>query len=145
MQAFSFLVGMAWGAALGLILFCYMVPDGPKAIAMLRYYTYEMSGGEKNAQKNREDFNALYASTTAEIPMMDHSQYSGNPYVMSQVTSEKQFLEEMQAHHESVVIMAKQVLTVPSIHPEVRKLANDIIAAQTKEMQQMKSWMMWKY
>jgi uncharacterized protein (DUF305 family) len=146
MQTFSFLIGLVWGAALGLILFSYMVPHGHKAIKMLRHYTYKMNGGERIAQNNRDNFNALYASGTARMPMMDHSKHSSNPYVMSTVTSEKQFLEEMQAHHEAAIIMAQQVLEVPSIHPEVKKLANDIISAQTSEITMMKDWLkLWKY
>lgn len=142
MQTFSFLVGLVWGAALGLVLFCFMVPHGPKAIAMLRYYTYKMNGGEKIAQKNREDFAALYESGTAHMPMMDHSKHSSNPYMMSQVSSEKQFLEDMILHHQAAVTMAQQVLVLPNLHTETKKLANDIISAQTTEITQMKSWMM---
>jgi uncharacterized protein (DUF305 family) len=44
-------------------------------------------------------------------------------------------------HHESAVVMAKQVLTVPGIHTEVRTLAHQIIEAQNKEISDMKKWL----
>ena len=142
MQAFSFLVGLAWGAALGLILFCYLVPHGPKAIAMLRSYTYRMLQQEKVIQKNKDEFRALYASPSSQMPMsgMNHGAHPSNPYMMSEVTSESQFLNDMVLHHEAAVIMAEQVLKLPSIRTEVRNLANSIIKAQTIEMAQMKAW-----
>ncbi len=49
------------------------------------------------------------------------------------------FLSEMVVHHEGAVDMAKAVLAT-SKRPELIKLANEIIAAQTKEITQMKSW-----
>lgn len=49
------------------------------------------------------------------------------------------FLKEMIVHHEGAVVMAQQVLAT-SKRPELIKLANDIISAQTKEIAQMKEW-----
>ncbi len=54
------------------------------------------------------------------------------------------FLREMIVHHEGAVTMAQDVLK-RSQRPELRKLAEDIIAAQTSEIQQMKLWQgQWK-
>ncbi len=52
---------------------------------------------------------------------------------------DKAFLSEMIMHHEGAVVMAKQVLAT-SKRPELIKLANEIISAQTKEIEMMKSW-----
>lgn len=52
---------------------------------------------------------------------------------------DKAFLEEMIMHHEGAVEMAKLVLA-NSKRPELIKLANDIISAQTKEIEMMKGW-----
>ena len=52
---------------------------------------------------------------------------------------DREFLDEMIVHHEGAVDMAKLVLQT-SKRPELIKLANDIIAAQTKEIQMMKDW-----
>lgn len=145
MQAFSFLVGMVWGSALGLILFCYMVPHGPRAIAMLRHYTIKMRGMEVVAERNRDAFRAVYSNKEAQMPTTDHSMHTVNPYMMNVVTSEKQFLEDMILHHDAAVTMAKQVLALPNTHQEVKTLADDIIRAQTSEIAKMKSWtVLWK-
>lgn len=82
--------------------------------------------------------------------MMDHSKMkinmeNTNPYMMSEVTSEKQFLEDMVLHHQAAVIMAEQVLTIPQIHTETKTLAEAIIKAQRSEIQKMNEWLtMWK-
>ena len=52
---------------------------------------------------------------------------------------DKAFLSEMIVHHEGAVVMARAVL-VQSKRPELIKLANDIIAAQTSEIDMMKKW-----
>lgn len=49
------------------------------------------------------------------------------------------FLKEMIVHHEGAVAMAKQVLAT-SKRPELIKLANDIITAQTGEIKMMSDW-----
>jgi hypothetical protein len=53
---------------------------------------------------------------------------------------DKAFLEEMIVHHEGAVDMAELVLE-KSDRPELRKLAEEIIAAQTKEIGDMKGWL----
>lgn len=53
---------------------------------------------------------------------------------------DKAFLSEMIVHHEGAVDMANAVLAT-SKRPELVKLANDIISAQTKEISMMKSWL----
>lgn len=52
---------------------------------------------------------------------------------------DKEFLSEMIVHHEGAVDMAKLVLQ-NSKRPELIKLANDIISAQTGEITMMKNW-----
>ncbi len=49
------------------------------------------------------------------------------------------FLAEMIVHHQGAVEMAKLALTNAK-HKEIRDLANAIIAAQNKEISDMKSW-----
>lgn len=49
------------------------------------------------------------------------------------------FLSEMTVHHQGAIDMANTLLK-GSKRPELIKLANDIIAAQTKEIEQMKAW-----
>lgn len=54
-------------------------------------------------------------------------------------TMERHFLEEMIPHHEDAVAMAKLALTRAE-HPELRQLAETIIADQTREIEQMRGW-----
>ncbi len=140
MQAFSFLVGMAWGATLGLILFCYLVPHGPKAIAMLRHYVSHLKGQGKIAEQNRVEFRKLYDDKAMQMSGMNHGVSGTNPYLMAPVTSEQQFLKDMTLHHEAAITMATQVLKLPNLHLEVKSLAEAIIKAQTGEITQMKAW-----
>lgn len=58
---------------------------------------------------------------------------------------DKAFLEEMIPHHEMAVMMAN-MLKVSTNRPEMQKLADNIIAAQTKEINDMSSWQkQWGY
>ncbi len=50
----------------------------------------------------------------------------------------RSFLEAMIPHHQAAVDMAKYLAA--SNKPELVKLGADIIAAQTKEIEQMKAW-----
>ncbi len=58
---------------------------------------------------------------------------------------DKAFLTQMIIHHQGAIDMADLVLQ-KSTRPELRNLANEIIAAQTKEINQMKAWQQqWGY
>jgi uncharacterized protein (DUF305 family) len=63
---------------------------------------------------------------------MDHS--------MMMVKSEREFLEGMIPHHQEAVDTAKEVLARGGSTPEIKKLAEDIIVAQEKEIVMMKDW-----
>ncbi len=52
---------------------------------------------------------------------------------------DKAFLAGMIVHHQGAVEMAQAVLK-SSQRPEMIQLANDIIAAQTKEIEMMRGW-----
>ena len=52
---------------------------------------------------------------------------------------DKAFIEEMIPHHQMAVMMA-QMLERTTNRPEMKKLAEDIIYAQTKEIGQMRQW-----
>ena len=57
---------------------------------------------------------------------------------------DRAFLEGMIPHHQGAVDMAKMM--AGSKHPELVKFANDIIAGQSKEIEQMQKWMQeWGY
>ncbi len=56
------------------------------------------------------------------------------------VRSEREFIEHMIPHHEEAVSTAKEVLARGGSTPEIRTLAENIIAAQEREIADMKQW-----
>lgn len=52
---------------------------------------------------------------------------------------DQEFLSEMVIHHQGAIDMAKMVPQM-SKRPELLKLAQDIIEAQSKEITQMQEW-----
>lgn len=58
---------------------------------------------------------------------------------------DKAFIEEMIPHHQMAVMMANMLIQGTS-RPEMKKLAQDIITAQTKEINEMRQWYVaWEY
>ena len=58
---------------------------------------------------------------------------------------DKAFISEMIAHHQGAIDMAN-LAKQNAKHDEIKNLANDIVAAQTKEINEMKSWQtQWNY
>ncbi len=53
---------------------------------------------------------------------------------------EEEFLNSMIIHHQGAIDMA-QMFKIGSNRPELRQLADDIIAAQTKEIEMMRQWL----
>ena len=64
---------------------------------------------------------------------------SGSSVMDSAVLDDQAFLEQMVPHHESAIEMATMALEKAE-HPEVRRLAQQIIAAQESEIADMKEW-----
>jgi uncharacterized protein (DUF305 family) len=52
---------------------------------------------------------------------------------------DKAFIDAMVPHHQGAIAMAKQLLNNGE-QPALRKMANDIISAQTEEIAQMRQW-----
>lgn len=58
---------------------------------------------------------------------------------------DKKFISEMITHHEGAVDMAKLALTNAK-HQEIKSMAQNIISAQTKEIDEMRTWQKdWNY
>lgn len=58
---------------------------------------------------------------------------------------DKAFLSEMIEHHQGAIDMAN-LAKQNAKHDEIKNLANDIVAAQTKEINDMQSWQQgWNY
>ncbi|UBF24690.1 DUF305 domain-containing protein [Kovacikia minuta CCNUW1] len=68
--------------------------------------------------------------------MMDHSTMELGP---ADAEFDLRFIDSMIPHHEGAVVMAQEVVQ-KSQRPELKKLAQNIIQAQAKEINQMKQW-----
>ncbi len=75
---------------------------------------------------------------TMDHSKMDHSAMESSPNAAS-APYELQFIDTMIVHHQGAIDMAQLVQTRAQ-HPELKKLAADIIEAQQKEIEQMRSW-----
>ncbi|MDX2272510.1 MAG: DUF305 domain-containing protein [Cyanobacteriota bacterium] len=82
----------------------------------------------------------------SSMPMMDHSQMDHSSMGMMQMdlgpadaAFDLRFIDGMIPHHQGAVIMAQEALE-KSQRSEIKQLAQAIIDAQEKEIQQMQAW-----
>jgi uncharacterized protein (DUF305 family) len=104
---------------------------------------HHMMGGYRTSHSNK----MMYQ--TPDSSMMGGNSQMGMNSMMSGMMAglngktgdefDKAFLAEMIAHHQGAVVMAEEVLK-NSKRPELIKLANDIVKAQTGEITMMKNW-----
>ncbi len=78
-----------------------------------------------------------------------HMGMMGNDMDMTRLENaqdfDKVFIEDMIPHHQMAVMMAN-MLKSGTQRPEMKKLADDIVAAQTDEIEQMRQWYVdWGY
>ncbi len=86
----------------------------------------------------RSDDSSSYTRDRDEygmIGMMDHGMHMN-----MMVTNERDFLLGMIPHHEEAVSTAREVLARGATTPEMQALAEAIVAAQEKEIADMKNW-----
>ncbi len=70
---------------------------------------------------------------------MDHGGTGSSATTTASAPFDQQFIDMMVPHHMGAVEMAK-IAQNRGEHPEIKKLASDIIAAQDSEITQMKQW-----
>lgn len=87
--------------------------------------THRMSDGSLMGNESIE-------TETGAVTGMDHGNMT--------VRSEREFLEGMIPHHQEAVDTANEVLLRGGSTPEIKKLAEDIVTAQEKEIASMKVW-----
>ena len=99
----------------------------------LPHLAMAQSGGHQGHGAATADTPATKALKAANDKMhrdMD-IRYTGN--------ADRDFVAGMIAHHQGAIDMARAVL-LHGKDPEIRKLAQDIVDAQEKEIAQMKAW-----
>ncbi len=90
------------------------------------------------------------APTASTMPNMDHSKMDHGTMAgqamahnmdlgPADANFDLRFVDGMVPHHEGAVVMAKAAQQ-KATHPELKKLADDIIKSQTTEIAQMKKW-----
>ena len=82
-------------------------------------------------------FFATFAVNNNNQGMMNMMGISGQRNMVGNI--DKRFIEEMIPHHESAIAMAK-IAQQKSTKPEIKNLANDIIASQSAEISTMSKW-----
>lgn len=80
--------------------------------------------------------------TEAPAGHAGHGQTPGTGPMGTALTddADKDFAQEMIAHHEIAVAMAKDVLAKGK-DPEIKQLAEEVIVAQTKEIEFLRAWL----
>jgi uncharacterized protein (DUF305 family) len=111
------------------------------ALAMIAIAT-----GCTNPTQNQAANPSVDAVSNQDHSMMNHgtdSKMMNHDMAMdlgaADVNYDLRFIDAMIMHHQGAVIMAKDALA-KSKRPEIKQLANNIIAAQKKEINQMKQW-----
>lgn len=109
-----------------------------KEINQMKEWYKNWFGRDVPAGKNVMDQHGMMGNISMHMGMM------GDETDISRLETandfDKVFIEEMISHHQMAVMMAS-MLKNGTQRPEMRKLADSIIAAQTKEIEEMRSWL----
>jgi uncharacterized protein (DUF305 family) len=88
----------------------------------------------------QEQFGTSEASMDMSAEEMEGMGMASDPQELAnQDPFDKVFIDNMTPHHESAIAMA-QVVLEESENPEIRKIAEAIVDAQEREIEQMRSW-----
>lgn len=85
----------------------------------------EYGSAESATEMNEEDMQAMGMSDPRELA-------KARPF-------DKAFIDEMIPHHQSAIVMA-EVARKETKDPEIREIAEDIVSAQQREIEQMEQW-----
>ena len=144
------IVAAVLALALGFGLGFFVRPAVPAAL-ITNFESCANAGNpvmESYPRQCRTEDGRLFVEEVAPQPM-DHSAHNMMQMQMDDMSAglkgktgdefDQAFLDEMIIHHEGAVEMAEQVLAT-SKRPELLKLADDIITAQTTEIRMMMQW-----
>jgi uncharacterized protein (DUF305 family) len=102
-----------------------------------------LAGCSNTATKNESQVQTPSSTTEVANKQHDGMNHGGMNHNMdlgvADANYDLRFIDGMIPHHEGGVVMAKEVLQ-KSKRPEMKKLANEIIKAQNKEIAELKQW-----
>lgn len=101
---------------------------------------YVISNGKDNSNQSIEKVLPVGMHQMSDGSMMHNSDNGMGHMMAMMVTSEKSFIEEMIPHHQEAVDTAKEVIERGATTPELKKLVENIVIAQEKEIAEMKKW-----
>lgn len=130
---------LVYGLVGGLVGFVLMLVITNYSVNNQNYAMMRMMGMGRGVERMMDE---------DECPMMREEKSSGMTGMEEMALSleklrneefDKKFIELMIEHHKGAIDMARLVLTNTQ-RPELRSLAEDIISAQSKEIETMKNW-----
>ena len=113
-----------------------IIKDQNKEIAQLKQWRqawYPKAGNQPVAYDTSQGHMMPMSSDQMKSMMMQHDLGAAN------AEFDLRFIDAMIPHHEGAITMAKDALS-KSRRPEIKKLAQDILTSQQKEINQMKQW-----
>lgn len=106
-----------------------IIRDQEREIAQMKQWRDEWYAGKPQAM-NMEMSGMMDSMRGMDMTKLNAA--SGNAFDMM-------FLDMMTPHHQGAIVMAREALTKAE-HPEIKKLAQQIIDAQEREIAQMNKW-----
>ena len=132
-------IGLLAGALLAILFTTNIVnSNNTQMMRMMGMHTQNFS------QAKNEGMNQMHEQMMGD----DEMSMGGMVNTLSGKTGDefdKAFIEQMIPHHQGAIEMAKQA-KANALHQEIKDMADDIISAQTSEINMMKSWQSsWDY
>jgi len=112
---------------------CTMVTPSGGSAAGADTQPSEMNHG--TAMTQTQETTTTQTMTNGQMSGMDHGAMTVDPAR----PFDAQFIDSMIEHHQGAIAMAQQALEQAE-HPELKQMAEDIIAAQNQEIEQMTAW-----
>lgn len=96
---------------------------------------------ERDSDDNKEIAEGMHMMPDGSMMHNADNNTHGMDHMVSMVVkSEQEFVEGMIPHHQEAVDTAKEVIARGGTTPEIKKLVQDIVVAQEKEIALMKVW-----